>query len=180
MRIFNRVLATIISIAFIVASAMGIVYLIGLLSRNAQLTGLVSGIFRSLTRLNAGQIQATLIGIFLVSLVLLILEIRPFRARFITIREDEAGKTRVFGSDVERFLVQRLARGKGITPESVDVVVHGNRFDIATGIEVSTDADRQAVRSQVEYDVKANLASIGLDDDLEHISIRVARVKRVA
>jgi len=161
MRIFNRVLATIISIAFIVASAMGIVYLIGLLSRNAQLTGLVS-------------------GIFLVSLVLLILEIRPFRARFITIREDEAGKTRVFGSDVERFLVQRLARGKGITPESVDVVVHGNRFDIATGIEVSTDADRQAVRSQVEYDVKTNLASIGLDDDLEHISIRVARVKRVA
>ena len=161
MRIFNRVLATIISIAFIVASAMGIVYLIGLLSRNAQLTGLVS-------------------GIFLVSLVLLILEIRPFRARFITIREDEAGKTRVFRSDVERFLVQRLARGKGITPESVDVVVHGNRFDIATGIEVSTDADRQAVRSQVEYDVKTNLASIGLDDDLEHISIRVARVKRVA
>lgn len=161
MRIFNRVLATTISIAFIVASAMGIVYLIGLLSRNAQLTGLVS-------------------GIFLVSLVLLILEIRPFRARFITIREDEAGKTRVFGSDVERFLVQRLARGKGITPESVDVVVHGNRFDIATGIEVSTDADRQAVRSQVEYDVKTNLASIGLDDDLEHISIRVARVKRVA
>jgi len=161
MRIFNRVLATTISIAFIVASAMGIVYLIGLLSRNAQLTGLVS-------------------GIFLVSLVLLILEIRPFRARFITIREDEAGKTRVFRSDVERFLVQRLARGKGITPESVDVVVHGNRFDVATGIEVSTDADRQAVRSQVEYDVKANLASIGLDDDLEHISIRVARVKRVA
>ncbi|MHB8842528.1 MAG: Asp23/Gls24 family envelope stress response protein [Candidatus Aquicultor sp.] len=180
MRTFNRVLATIISIALIVASAMGIVYLIGLLAGNTQLTGFVSGIIGSITRLDTGQIQATLIGIFLISLVLLILEIRPFRDPFITVRDDEAGKTRVFRSDVERFLQQRLARERGITPENVDVLVHGEKFDVAAEVAVSTDADRQAVRSQVEYDVKDNLATIGLDDELDHISTRVARVKRVA
>lgn len=180
MRTFNRVLATLISLVLIVASAMGIVYLVGLLSRNAQLTGLVSGIARSITRLNTGQVQATLIGIFLIALVLLILEIRPFKARFITIRDDESGKTQVFRPDVERFLMQRLARERGVTVENVQTLAHGNKFDVATGVAVSADADRQAVRSQVENGVKSNLASIGLDEDLEYISTRVARVKRVA
>lgn len=180
MRLFNRVLATIMSLVLIIGSAIGIIYLIGLLARTPALTRLARGIVGSLTRMSTSQVQGTLIGIFLVSLVILVFEIRPWRARFVTLRDDEKGKTQIFRPDIERYLARRIAQKKTITPEALDVVVHGNRFDVATNVAVSIMADRQAVRSQVEYDIKNNLKMIGLDEDLEYISTRVSRTKRVA
>lgn len=180
MRLFNRVLATIISLSFIVGSAIGILYLIGLLANLPALTQLVGGIAGSLTRMSTSQIQGTLIGILFLSLVILVFEVRPWRDRFVTVRDDKQGRTQVFKSDIERYLAQRIAQKGTITPEALDIITHGNRFDVTTNVAASTTADRQAVRSQVEYDIKQNLETIGLDDDLEYISTRISRTKRVA
>jgi len=177
---FNRALATIISLALIIGSAIGIVYLIGFLTGLTALTQLGDSIAQSFAELSTGEIQAILIATFIIAVILLVLEIRPFRARFVTVRDDNLGETRVFRSDIEQFLFQRVSKERNTYPERVDVIAHGRRFDVATGVEVSTDADRQAIRSQVEYDIRTNLASIGLEDDLERISTRVSRVRRVA
>jgi len=178
--VFNRALATIISLALIIGSAIGIIYLLGLLIGLPALTQLGNSIAQSFAELNTAEIQAILIATFIVAVVLLVLEVRPFRARFVTIRDDNRGQTQILRSDVEQFLLQRVSREKAIFPERVDVIARGPRFDVATGVEVSTDADRQAVRSQVEYDIRTNLASMGLEDDLERISTRISRVRRVA
>ncbi len=180
MRLFNRVLATIISLAFIVGSAVGILYLVGLLAHIPALTRLVRGIINSLMRMSPFQVQGTLIGIFLVFLVILVFEIRPWKARFVTLRDDERGRTQVFRSDVERYLARRISQKGTVTPETLNIVAHGNRFEVKTDVAASIAADRQAVRSQVEYDIKQNLKTIGLDENLEYISTRVSQTKRVA
>lgn len=183
MRIFNRALATIFSIALILGSAIAIVYLIGRLLNSGSLTGLVDGWSRSLAALDPGQVQALLLGIFAISLILFILEVRPWRQPFINIRDDESGTTQVARADVERYLMQRLSKDMqrtAITPERVDLQVRGGKFAVATGLAIPSRADRQAVLSLVESDIKGNLSSIGLDEDLERVSAKISRVKEVA
>lgn len=180
MIIFNRALATIISLALIVGSAIGIIYLLGFLTGLPALTQLGSLIAQSFAELSTAEIQTILIVTFIAAAILLVLEIRPWRARFVTVRDDALGQTQILRSDVEQFLLQRVSKERNVYPERVDVIAHGRRFDVATGVEVSTGADRQAIRSQVEYDIRTNLASIGLEDDLERISTRISRVRRVA
>lgn len=183
MKVFNQVLATLLSIVLIAGSAIGIVYLIGLIAQSPQLTQFAQGIQQSLSQLSAGEIQAVLIGIFAVSLVLFVLEVRPWRPRYVTIRDEATGATRVSRTDIERYLMQRLTKDmqkEAITPESLDLQVHGDRFDVAAGLAIPSIADRQAVREHVEADIKDNLSSIGMEEDLDRISARVSRVKRVA
>lgn len=177
---FNRVLATLIALALIVGAAIGIVFLIGLIVGAPALTALVAGWFQTIAGLGTGEVQAILLGIFILSLVLLVLEVRPWRSPFIYVRDDSAGRTQVFRSDIERYLAQRLSGERAITPQSLDVVVRGNRFDVETGVAVPTDADREAVRSRVERNIIDNLRSIGLEEDLERLNIAVSRSKRVA
>jgi len=180
MRIFNRVLATIIAIGLIAGSAIGIMYLIGLLTGTPALTQLVQGWVQAVAQLGTGEVQAILLGVLVVSVVLLVLEIRPWRAQFITIRDDENGRTQVRRADVERYLIDRLSKERAIATESLDVIVHDDRFDVATDVSSSTEADRREVRDQIEGDIRNSLASIGLDKELEHIDTRVQRVKRAA
>ncbi|HZD60506.1 MAG TPA: hypothetical protein VE439_08665 [Anaerolineae bacterium] len=180
MRVFNNVLATIVALALIAGSAIGILYLIGLLANAPALTQLVQGWFRAIGRLSLGEIQAILLGILVVFLALFISEVRPWRAQFITIRDDEKGRTEIRRADVERYLTQRLSRERAISTESLDLIVYDGKFDVTTGVSVSTEADRNKVRNQVESNVKSNLAAIGLDKELEHIDTRVQRTKRAA
>ncbi|HEY3374972.1 MAG TPA: hypothetical protein VGK02_07930 [Candidatus Aquicultor sp.] len=183
MRIFNRVLATIISIALMLGSAVGILYLIGRLIGVPALISPVTSLERSLLSLSPGAVQALLLGIFLVSLVLFVLEVRPFRAPYVVIRESDMGSTVVPRRDVERFLLDRLTKDmhkEAITPTDVELQVHGEAFDVATELEVPSIADRQAVRAEIENDIKTNLSSLGLDDELEQVRARISRIKRVA
>ncbi|MBE0448087.1 MAG: hypothetical protein IBX64_08325 [Actinobacteria bacterium] len=180
MRVFNRALATIIAVVLIAGSAIGILYLIGLLTGTPALTQFVQGWFQAIAQLGIGGIQAILLGILLVSLLLFVLEVRPWRAQFITIRDDDTGRTQVRRADIERYLMQRLSRERAITTDSVDVIVYGDRFDVATSVSASTGADRHQVRDRVEADIKSNLESIGLDKELERMGTRVQRVKRAA
>ncbi|MCL6472282.1 MAG: hypothetical protein K6T91_05655 [Firmicutes bacterium] len=180
MRLFNRVLATIVSLFLIIGSAVGIIYLVGILTGVTAFSQLGRSIIDSLARLSAGQIQGIVAIVFVLSLMLFILEVRPWRARFITVRDDERGKTQVFRSDLETYLVQRIAQKKTISPEHLDIITHGNRFVVVTDVAASSTADPQAVQKQVEQDIRRDLETIGLDEDLEQISTRISRVKRVA
>lgn len=180
MRIFNQVLVTLISLALIAGSALGIVYLVGFLTGTPALTQMVNGWFQSIAELNTGQVQAILLGSFLVFIVLLVLELIPWRARFIKVRDDSVGRTQLFRADMERYLAQRLLKEKTITPEGVEVIVHGDTFEVAAGVAIPLDMDRQEVQSRVEQNVRSNLESIGLEEGLERVETRVTRHKRVA
>lgn len=180
MRIFNQLLATLISLGLIAGSALGIVYLVGILTGTPALTQLVNGWFQSIAGLNTGQVQAILLGSFLVFIILLVLELIPWRAQFIAVRDDSAGRTQLFRTDIERYLAQRLSREKSITPESMEVVVHGDTFEVAAGVAISLDMDTQEVQARTEQNVRSNLKSIGLDEGLGGVETRVSRHKRVA
>lgn len=180
MRLFNRVLATIISLFLIIGSAVGIIYLVGILTGVTAFRQLGRSIIDSLAGLSVGQIQGIVAIVFLLSLLLFILEVRPWRARFITVRDDERGTTQVFRSDLESYLAQRIAQKRTISPERLDIIAHGNRFVVVTDIAASSSADPKSVQKQVEQDIRRDLETIGLDEDLEQISTRISRVKRVA
>jgi len=180
MRLFNRLLATIISLALIFGSAIGTLYLIGVLARLPSLTSPIRRLFTPLLALSASQIGALLLAVSLLALVLLILEIRPFRARFVLVRDDSQGMTQISRPDIERCLSQRLSKLRAITSEGVDILVHGKQFDVSANIAVSSQADLSQVRAQVEENIKANLESIGVGKGLRQISTRISRFKRAA
>lgn len=180
MRLLNSVLATIFAVALIAASALGIIYLLGVLTGAQGMTGFIDSWRQSLAALTTGETLAILIGIALVSLVLFILEVRPWRPRYITASESERGRTYIQRSDVESYLMQRLSRERALSPENVGLNVHGGRFDVMADVSVSTTADTASVREQVERNIKGNLTTIGLDDDVERVQTRVQRTKRAA
>jgi len=180
MRLLNSVLATIFALVLIAASALGIVYLVGAVTGAPGMTELVDRWLQSLGALTTGQALALLVGIALVSLVLFVLEVRPWRPRYIVAAESERGRTYIQRSDIERYLMQRLSREKTLSPENIGLNVHGDRFDVTADVSVSTTADVTAIREQVERNIKGNLTAIGLDDDLERIETRVQRTKRAA
>lgn len=180
MRVFNSVLATIIALTLIGASALGIVYLAGVLMGAPEMRALVDSALLLLGELGVVQVRALLLGIALVSLVLLVVEVRPWRPRFIVMAESEKGRTYIQRSDVERYLIQRLAGEKALSPERLGLKVSGAKFDVAAAVSVSTLADVAAVREQVERNIKGNLAAIGLNEDLARVDTRVQRIKRAA
>lgn len=180
MRVFNQLLVTLISLGLIAGSALGIVYMVGFLTGTQALTQLVDDWFQSIAGLNTGQVQAILLGVFVLSLVLLVMELIPWRAQFIAVRDDSAGRTQLARADMERYLTQRLSKETVITPERVEVIVRDDRFEVAAGVVAPSDVDRREIQSRVEENIRSNLESIGLDEDLEGVEARVSRYKRVA
>jgi hypothetical protein len=182
MMILNRILATIISLLLIVGAVTGSIYLVGLLAGSNSITQPIARTFNFVAGLSFAQVIAVLTGAFVVSLTLFILEVRPWRSKFITISESDSGTTKVFKSDVESYLADRLAREqRTVTPTSVDVIVLDDyRFNVDTSVAVSTTADRDAVKEQVGNTIKNDLAVIGLGKELGRVSSQVARVKRAA
>ncbi|HCG99429.1 MAG TPA: hypothetical protein DE036_06465, partial [Actinobacteria bacterium] len=150
MRVINSVLATIFALALIGTSAVGIVYLVGVLTGISDLTALVESVLLSLRGLGVVQMRALLLGIALASLVLFVLEVRPWRPRLIVTAESEKGRTYIQRSDIEKYLIQRLAGERALSPDRLGLKVNGAKFDIAAAVSVSTLADVAAVRKQVE------------------------------
>jgi hypothetical protein len=182
MRIFNRVFATILSLLIIAGTLTGIIYLVGLIAGSNTVTRPLVRAFSFLAGISTGQIAAALVGLFIISMVLFILEVKPSRLKLITVSEGDFGTTKVFKSDIESYLADHLARERRtITPRRMDVIVLDDyRFNVDTDVAVSTTADREEVKEQVRDTIKSDLAVIGLDKELERINSQVEKVKRVA
>jgi hypothetical protein len=182
MRIFNRVLATILSLLLIAGTLTGIIYLVGLVAGSNTIMRPIAGAFSFLAGISTGQLTAALVGVFIISMVLFILEVKPSRIKLITVSEGDFGTTKVFKSDIESYLADHLARERRtITPRRMDVVVLDDyRFNVQTDVAVSTTADREEVKEQVRDTIRNDLAVIGLDRELERVDSQVEKVKRVA
>ncbi len=180
MRVFNRVLAALLSLTLIVLALVGIIYLVARLVGSVQTQLEIERLYFSLVVLPTSTVTAILAGIFLVSLVLLILELRPQPSPFIQLRAGAEGSTNLAKRDLENVINRNLGQYRDIAPLGVQLAPIENKFRVRTVVRVPEWANQSGIRERVRRTIKERIDRLGLQSDFEGTELKVVTQRRPA